>query len=380
MWSERLERCMWYFLLVCGLFPLQFVSGRLGRFSTSRKLAVYCGGMTVAFAVVSPTLLFLVYKHQPLANVFLLNIMNAVQLSFIYLFMIVMNVTMLINAETLCSTLNALFAIRGHILQHWSYGVPMREYTWRLFYKTVLVDLVLLLFSLIMFYVSRGELLSKYGLAMGIAFVVFRYVISALSNLYLVGMMIASLIQGSINSKLASLADGRSGPEELETTVRQLYLLHCQTAQLEKQFMAILNLPVLLLNGWYFFMVVLAAYYIYTSTMVEVKRGLDVGKYLNSVSFLVYLFIQLYYMMVIPSQYTERSKRMLPILGSINQQCRGRRTERMLELITLDSLQRDHDVWNYGMYEINRMLLFGAIATVTSYVIILVQFHMQEYG
>uniref|UniRef100_A0A182JXJ1 Gustatory receptor n=1 Tax=Anopheles christyi TaxID=43041 RepID=A0A182JXJ1_9DIPT len=321
--------------------------------------------------------------HERLANVFLVSILIVAQLSFIYLFMIMANVTMLINAEMLASTLNALFAVRNVIQQQWSCPVPRREYAKLLVYKILFIDIALLLFSLIMFYATQEKLPNKEDLAVGVYFFVFRNIITALVNLYLVGLMIASLIQGSINSKLTSLAVDRSGGEEVLSTLCEVYMLHCQNAQIEKQFMKIMNLPVLLLNGWYFYMIVLAVYYMYTSTVLEVKRGFgldDIAKYFNSVSFFLYLAVQLYYMMSIPSQYTERSKKMLPILGTLNHQCRERRMEKMLDLITLDYMQRDYDVRNCGMYEINRVLLFGTTATVTSYVIILVQFHLQEYG
>nr|XP_040221764.2 uncharacterized protein LOC120948949 [Anopheles coluzzii] len=380
-WSERLERCVWSFLLACGTFPLRFDAVGPGRFFTSRKRALYCIGITVVYAVLSPALMYLIYEHERMANVYLVSMLNAAQLSFIYLFMIVVNVRMLSKAQGLASTLNALFAIRNTILQQWNCRVLCREYGKLLLYKVLAIDMALLLFSLIMYYVTQDEVPTGAEVVVGVTFSVFRYVFTALVNLYLVGLMIVSFIQGSINSKLTSLVD-RSG-EEKPSTIREVYMVHCENAQLEKQFMAIMDLPVLLLNGWYFYMIVVSVYYMYTSTMLEVRRGFgveDVTKYFNSVTFFLYLAVQLYYMMSIPSQYTERSKKMLSILGAINHRSKGPRMERMLDFITLDYMQRDYDVRNYGLYDINRALLFGTIATVTSYVIILVQFHMQQYG
>ncbi|XP_041764718.1 uncharacterized protein LOC121589693 [Anopheles merus] len=319
-WSERLERCMWSFLLACGTFPLRFDAAGPGRFFTSRKRALYCIGITVVYAVLSPALMYLIYEHERMANlVYLVSMLNAAQLSFIYLFMIVVNVRMLSKAQGLASTLNALFAIRNTILQQWHCRVLSREYGKLLLYKVLAIDMALLLFSLIMYYVTQDEVPTGAEVVVGVTFSVFRYVFTALVNLYLVGLMIVSFIQASINAKLTSLVD--RSEEQKTSTIREVYMVHCENAQLEKQFMAIMDLPVLLLNGWYFYMIVVSVYYMYTSTMLEVRRGFgveDIAKYFNSVTFFLYLAVQLYYMMSIPSQYTERSKKMLSILGAIN--------------------------------------------------------------
>uniref|UniRef100_A0A182WQQ2 Gustatory receptor n=1 Tax=Anopheles minimus TaxID=112268 RepID=A0A182WQQ2_9DIPT len=381
-WSELLERFLWRFLLACGTFALLFNPGYPGHFSKSRNQVLFCIAMTIAFAVGTPAVMVLIYLYGYKGLFPTESILVALQLCIIYLFMIVVNVKMLISVDSLRCTLNALLALRNTILRKWNCSGPHREYTQLLIFKIVFVDAALLVFSVVMFYVSLDEAPAITTIATSVCFVVFRYIITAFVNLFLVGLMIAILIQGSINTELMRFVD--QSEEQMESTLYHVYRVHCKNSQLEKQFMTIMNLPVLLLNCWYFLMIVMSIYYMYTSTMLEIKKqdlGLeDIMKYLNSVSFFLYLCLQLYCIVTIPALYTERSKQMCSILGAISQQCHSQKMERLTELIMLDCMQRNYSVTNYGLYEMDRTLLFGIIATVTSYVIILVQFHMQEYG
>ncbi|XP_053660316.1 uncharacterized protein LOC128709344 [Anopheles marshallii] len=381
-WSELLERFLWSFLLACGTLALQYDPGSPGQFSKSRKHVLYCVAMTFAIAVATPGVMVLIYLHGYSGFFPMESVLVAVQLCLLYLFMIVVNVKMLLNVDILRRTFNELFALRSSILRKWNCAGPNREYTQRLIFKIVFVDVFLLAFSLVMFYVALDEGPSNGQIAMGVCFSVFRYIITAFANLYLVGLMIAIHIQGAINAKLTSFAE--NSDEQLESTLHHAYMLHCKNVDLEKQFMIIMNLPVLLLNCWYFFMIVLSVYYMYTSTMLELKQqnlGMeDIVQYLNSASFFLYLCLQLYCIVAVPAQFTERSKKMCLTLNTVDHQCQSQGMERLLELIMLDCMQRNYSVTNFGLYEMNRALLFGIMATVTSYVIILVQFHMQEYG
>ncbi|XP_049280807.1 uncharacterized protein LOC125762581 [Anopheles funestus] len=382
-WSARLERFLWSFLLACGSFALQFDPAFPERFLKSRKHVLYCIAMTLAFAVGTPSVMVWIYLYGYIGFFPTETIMVAVQLCCIYLFMIVVNVKLLLNVDSLRSSLNELFALRNTIRRKWVCNSgPAREYTQLLIFKIVVVDVVLLVFSLVTFYMTLDHRPSKAHVVVGACFSVFRYIITAFSNLYLVGLMIAILIQELINTKLTSFT--KQCDEQFDSTLYDLYMMHCKTAEVEKQFMSIMNLPVLLLNCWYFLMIVTSVYYMYTSTMLEIKvqdLGVeDIVKYLNALTFFLYLCLQLYCIVAIPAQYTERSKKMCSILNTINRQCQSQRMERLLELIMLDCMRRNYSVTNYGLYEMDRTLLFGIIATMTSYVIILVQFHIQEYG
>uniref|UniRef100_A0A182MVW3 Gustatory receptor n=1 Tax=Anopheles culicifacies TaxID=139723 RepID=A0A182MVW3_9DIPT len=361
-WSELLERFLWIFLLACGTFALQFNPGCPGRFTKSRDHVLYCIVMTLAFAIGTPAVMGSIYLYGYVGNFPTESIMVVLQLCCIYLFTLIVNVKMLINVDRVCYTLNVLLALRNSVLRKgiWCRG-PHREYTKLLFFKIVFVDVALLVFSFIMFYVSLDEAPAKAQIAVGVCFLVLRYIITAFVNLYLVGLMNAILIQESINAELTKFVDQPDAP--MESTLHHAYRMHCKNAQLEKQFMAIMNLPVLLLNCWYFLMIVVSIYYMYSSTMVEIKQqdlGVeDIVKYVNSVSFFLYLCLQLYCIVTIPALYTERSKQMCTILNAISQRCESQGMERLLELIMLDCMHRNYSVTNYGLYEMDRALLFG---------------------
>ncbi|XP_035890623.1 gustatory receptor 68a-like [Anopheles stephensi] len=385
--SEFFERYLWSLLLGCGILPLHFEPGFPGQFSKSRKHLVFCIVMTFVLALGTPGMMVAMYVYGYIANFFLESILIATQLCFIYVFMIVVNVVMLINADRLCSTLNVLFELRHTAHQRWNCSRLQKEYARLLFVKIAIIDVALLVFSWMMYYVSQDNGPTAAQIAVGVCFLLLRYIFTALVNLYLVGLMIGILIQGSINAKLASFAEQHQ--LQLDEAIasaflHHLYMLHCKIVGLEKQFMRTMNLPILMLNCWYFFAIVYSVYYMYTATMLEIRHqrfGIeDITKYFNSVTFFLYLCVQLYCIISIPAMYTERSKKMCSLLNQINQQYQRPRMEQLLELVTLDCMHREYGIRNYEMYELDRALLFGIIATVTSYVIILVQFHMQEYG
>ncbi|XP_050072073.1 gustatory and pheromone receptor 32a-like [Anopheles maculipalpis] len=382
--SELFERYTWSLLLACGILPLQFNPGLPGQFSQSRKHVVVCIVKTFLFAFGTPGLMVAMYIYGYIRNFRLESILIVIQLCFIYLFMIMLNVVMLINADSLCGTLNALFELRNKAHQKWNCSDAQNVYGRLLSVKVVIIDAALLTFSWIMYYVSQNASPTTTQIAIGGCFILIRYIFTVLVNLYLIGMMIGSLVQGSINSELIRFGEQQAEEEMASVFLYHVYMLHCKIVDLEKQFMTVMNLPILLLNCWYFFTIVSSIYYMYTSTMIEIKNqslGMeDIVKYLNSVTFFLFLCVQLYCTIIVPASYTERSKKMCSLLNTINQQYQSPRMERLLNLMTLDCMHREYGVRNYEMYEMDRALLFGIIATVTSYVIILVQFHMQEYG
>ncbi|XP_052868254.1 uncharacterized protein LOC128274186 [Anopheles cruzii] len=140
---------------------------------------------------------------------------------------------------------------------------------------------------------------------------------------------------------------------------------------------------VLLLNGWYFFMIVYSVYYIYVFSLNRLREGLDaedIKAFVNPFTFLFYQCTQLYFMVLIPTMCTEQARKVVPLLNSVSVQYAEHQTDSLIEILTIDCLERDVDITNYGLYSINRGLLFGMIATMSSYMIILVQFHIERQG
>ncbi|XP_053670825.1 gustatory and pheromone receptor 32a-like [Anopheles nili] len=171
--------------------------------------------------------------------------------------------------------------------------------------------------------------------------------------------------------------------ENAASTMLQMYMLHCKNILIEKKFMNALNFSVMMLTGWYFFMIVYSIYYTYITALETFQRSLgsnDIKEYLNPMMFVVYQCIQLYLLVLVPTVCTERAKRMIGLLNVISvshHHCPV--PERLLETLMVDCMQQNYSISNYGMYVLNRSLLFGMIATMTSYLIILIQFHIQKY-
>ncbi|XP_050086764.1 uncharacterized protein LOC126571909 [Anopheles aquasalis] len=212
------------------------------------------------------------------------------------------------------------------------------------------------------------------------------YIITLISDVFVIGLLMCYSVVGAINRILKFLTNygPKDGPVvNVNAALLHLYMLHCQAARIAKQFSVIMDLIVLQLCAWYFFMVVYTIYYVYVVLLDKLNNGFifyDAREYLNPLVYMSIQCSQLYFLIIIPTICSERVKKVLPLLKRITKHHSEHHVDRLIEILTIDHLERDFVITNNDLYSINRGLLYGMITTIGSYVILLVQFHVQRGG
>ncbi|XP_040156233.1 gustatory and pheromone receptor 32a-like [Anopheles arabiensis] len=382
-WLIVLQSVVLKFLFA--ILPLSFDRHR-ERFRNRTKDVILSTVLLVLYAIVGPIVCVELYVMNISGENQITNALSAFQFAFVYFFILIVQIIFIRKKACLHVLLNEMFQLK-HVLERMVARSMLEFRLYTLFLvKVTAVDILMQLLALYTFedstYTGRVD---SVGLASWLTFYAMMYFIAVIENFILVGVLIGAVMQGMVNIGLKQLARSRQGSAAgRQPSVLQLYMLHCKNEDMVKQFMETLNFPTLMLTGWYFFMIVYSVYYMYVYALEASFRGVRADEfkaYINPLVFFLYQCVQLYLLVLIPSVYTDHAKKMMRLLNyvSVNQYHHRPGQERLIEVLMVDCMQRNNAISNYGMYAMNRALLFGMIATMTSYLIILIQFHIQAY-
>uniref|UniRef100_A0A182PZ14 Gustatory receptor n=1 Tax=Anopheles epiroticus TaxID=199890 RepID=A0A182PZ14_9DIPT len=373
---------------VFGILPLSF-DRRYERFYNRTKdliLSIVC---MVLHLICGPIVCVVLYAMNVSQDNQITNVLSAFQFAFVFFFILLVQIIFVKRKESLHALLNEAFHLK-HVLERVTNRsiVEFRSYTLFLF-KIIIVDIFIQLLTLYTFEENTLERAGGVLFVCSLLFYLMMYIITIIENCILLGVLICGVMQEMINIIMKQLARSRldfpregSSPIRGRPSVLQMYMLHCKNEEIVTKFVETLNCPTLMLTAWYFFMIVYSVYYMYVYAFEVSQRGvrLELNSYFNPLIFFLYQCAQLYLLVLIPSVYTDHAKKMLRLLNYVtaNQHPYRPAQERLIEVLMIDCMQRNYSISNYGMYALNRALLFGMIATMTSYLIILIQFHIQS--
>ncbi|XP_035919676.1 putative gustatory receptor 28b [Anopheles stephensi] len=130
-----------------------------------------------------------------------------------------------------------------------------------------------------------------------------------------------------------------------------------------------------------FIIIISEIFYAYTSIVQDIKNEVDVplGTYMSSILFAIFEAIQFYYIVSASSEITEQAEKTGLLLNEYIPTGPNVRVERCIESFTIELLHQDFKINNCGMYDVDYTLMFSMIATITSYLIMLVQFQLAEF-
>uniref|UniRef100_A0A9I3MH95 Gustatory receptor n=1 Tax=Anopheles merus TaxID=30066 RepID=A0A9I3MH95_ANOME len=382
-WLIVLQSVVLKFLFA--ILPLSFDRHR-ERFRNRTKDVILSIVLLVLYAIVGPIVCAELYVMNFSVENQITNALSAFQFAFVYFFILIVQIIFIRKKACLHVLLNEMFQVK-HVLERMVARSMLEFRLYTLFLvKITAVDILMQLVALYTFEDSTYKgWENSVWFASWLTFYAMMYFIVVIENFILAGVLIGAVMQAMVNIGMKRLARSRQGSTaDRRPSVLQLYMLHCKNEDLVKQFMETLNFPTLMLTGWYFFMIVYSVYYMYVYAFEASLRGVRADEfkaYINPLVFFLYQCLQLYLLVLIPSVYTDHAKKMMRLLNyvSVNQHHHRPGQERLIEVLMVDCMQRNNAISNYGMYAMNRALLFGMIATMTSYLIILIQFHIQEY-
>ncbi|XP_052891065.1 putative gustatory receptor 28b [Anopheles moucheti] len=142
----------------------------------------------------------------------------------------------------------------------------------------------------------------------------------------------------------------------------------------------VLSFPMSCLLLVHFTIIISEIFYAYTSIVQDIKNDVDVplGTYMSSILFAAFEAIQFYYIISASSEITEQAEKTGILLNEFMPTAPNLRVERCIESFTIELLHQDFKINNCGMYDVDYTLMFSMIATITSYLIMLVQFQLAE--
>ncbi|XP_035919651.1 uncharacterized protein LOC118517526 isoform X3 [Anopheles stephensi] len=370
-----MEKCCVWSLMVCGLLPFRLDTAE-NRFVLSAPH--YWGNVagTVVYAVTSPFTYWIpisgiVHPSTPL-NYY----MMVIQFLFMYIVVIMSRLKAVANRGKLCQLLNALLALREQTMQ----GAPGVSFAptlaRKLLAKLLVFDLGMLILCASFFRTFLDLNLSLFYSFLGFLNLLQVSSMNVAINFLLFVLYNAVNIHMLLNARCKDVACGPSAPKE---TVR-LYLMHTETTLIVQSIVEVVSMPILLLCIWFFFIIVFSVFYTYTSVVQDLQSG-SVNVFrnvINPVSFFISEVAQVYFLVSASAMFTACARKIISYVSLYTGRISDGPADQAIELLTIEHLSRDYTIRIKGLFAVDNTMLFSIVATTTSYMIILVQYYLQE--
>ncbi|XP_058061208.1 gustatory receptor for bitter taste 22e-like [Anopheles bellator] len=216
------------------------------------------------------------------------------------------------------------------------------------------------------------------------------------SNILLVTLLWTDFLYGLINERvrlmIASILEvdkntqrWNNGPADRQFILTHiahqlsgLQVHHSALTESIRNIVRFYNFPLALILLYEFVIMISEIFYAYTSIVQGIRQGDEffLAKYTSSFIFATFQAIQFYYIVSACADITEQAENTGVLLNEFLQTDVEPTVDRCIELFTIDLLHQDFKINNCGLYYIDYTLLFSMIATITSYLIMLVQFQL----
>uniref|UniRef100_A0A182WQQ3 Gustatory receptor n=1 Tax=Anopheles minimus TaxID=112268 RepID=A0A182WQQ3_9DIPT len=371
----RMEKCCIWLLMVCGLLPFR-LDVSANRFVESTVHYWTNVGGTVLYAFVGPLLYWVSINTLIHPSTQMNHYLMVVQFLFMYIVVITSRIKAVANGEKLRNLLNALLALREQALQG-SSGVEFAPTLSRkLCIKLLVFDLGMMILSATFFRSFIDLQHSVFYSLLGCCNLLQVSSMNASINFLLFVLYNAVNIYMIINARCNDLVYGSKSPKEIV----RLYLMHTETSLIVQKIIEVLTMPILLLSTWYFFIIVFSVFYTYTSLVQDLQfSSLDaLRNIINPIAFFISEIAQVYFLASSSSMFTSCARQIISNLSLYTGRISDGPEEQAIELLTIEHLNRDFTIQIKGLFTIDNTMMFSIVASTTSYMIILVQYYLQE--
>uniref|UniRef100_A0A182NQX3 Gustatory receptor n=1 Tax=Anopheles dirus TaxID=7168 RepID=A0A182NQX3_9DIPT len=325
-----------------GFLPFTF-TGRFEQFHGSRWLTVWSHAIAVTLICIYPVVYYNLMLAIPYPTLFLVHHLVWVQCALHYLTIFFAYRQLLPSRLIIRNVFNSLaYLARTHDNgQQWLLKRTKKNITKHVF-KIMLVDtMVCLLFSFYFgqFYTSENPLLDKYWLL---------NIFSIWQSAILTNVIVSVL---NLCSHFYAM---------LNRSIRQ-YVQHTRTTEYGK---------LTKLTEFEVFSTIRQNHHLVTSNVKTITRLLDLPM-------LCLLLVQ-FTIMISEVCIDWNAEKTGVLLNEFLPTDPNVRVERCIESFTIELLHQDFKISNCGLYNVDYTLMFSMIATITSYLIMLVQFQLAE--
>uniref|UniRef100_A0A182PZ29 Gustatory receptor n=1 Tax=Anopheles epiroticus TaxID=199890 RepID=A0A182PZ29_9DIPT len=369
---------------VIGFLPLTYDS-RLQQFCVSKWLTIWSYGLALTLACVYPYVYFVLMTGIRYPQLTLVNFLVWMQCTLNYGTLSLVYYHLLPSRTVICDILNCLVHLfhsldRGY---QWK-GKKTKKNVLKNATKTVLSDILFCgLFAIYFRQFFTNNELQTHILWLLNSIAVWQSVI--FSNLIVVMLNICVHFYATLNHRLwlhirLPASDRKRGKPLSYDALNSIKHNHHLLTSNMKSFIHVLDLPMASILLVLFAIIISEIFYAYTSIVQDIKNDYDVplGTYMSSILYAVFEAIQFYYIVSASSELTEEAEKTGVLLNEFLPMDPNPRVERCIESFTIELLHQDFKINNCGMYDVDYTLMFSMIATITSYLIMLVQFQLAE--
>uniref|UniRef100_A0A182NQX2 Gustatory receptor n=1 Tax=Anopheles dirus TaxID=7168 RepID=A0A182NQX2_9DIPT len=333
-----------------GILPLSFEAA---TFKRSRPRLWYCRMISLLLIVIYPCAYFVLLKNHNFPLLAVSYYLIVLQFTLNYIIVAILYLQVLFDPGALMRVLNELIENTNTLLQctysamHNSCGIVGR----RLLFKAIAIDLLQALTWYGTFIWLQRKIGPVYVLAFWLNSVAVMQLVAAI-NILLAALFWGSFLYRLINEHILTIIGNLLQMDDTP----QLSSLAGSSASSERRFIC---------NHIYRQLGVLRSHH---SALTESIQ--NIVQFYNVPLGL----IMLYQFLIIISEAEKTGvllNEFLPTDPNV-------RVERCIESFTIELLHQDFKISNCGLYNVDYTLMFSMIATITSYLIMLVQFQLAE--
>ncbi|XP_055543746.1 putative gustatory receptor 28b [Wyeomyia smithii] len=164
------------------------------------------------------------------------------------------------------------------------------------------------------------------------------------------------------------------------TDLNKLAYLHQDVTTVTKMIVKTLDYSLLLVILWCFLITIAGIFYTYTSLVMDIRDNVKLSfiKYCHSFGVSFFQALQFYYIVSGSALLTKRAEKTGVVVNRFFKTDIDERTERTINMFSMGLLHQTYSVENFGMFKVDFTLMYSMVGTITSYLIIMVQFQLSN--
>ncbi|XP_055605854.1 putative gustatory receptor 28b [Uranotaenia lowii] len=391
-WMLNLFRVTDVMVKLYGMFPLQF-NPRVNRFQNSpiavcwsiTLLVVYGTGMLYIYIDLSFTI---THTGSSLNNVFM-----RLQFMLNYIFYVV-TITMAIwNRNRLKDLLNVLLFLAEVINKR--NKVQTDSKLLQTYLKKLIFDSTLKLMICTTFYMNNTVVWGKYMSSLNFTFMwSFALFTDEFVGLCLFVAHLYRMINLQISSAVQQLCDFDEDQSYWDThqakkhricmkvasELDRLAHLHRDVTTVSKEIVKLVDSSLLLVIMWYFLIIIFGIFYTYTTLVTDLRSNVSptLSTYTSASGCAVFEAFQFYCLVSAAGLLTKRAEKTGLVLNKFFKADVEERVDRTINMFSMELLHDTYSIENFGMFKVDFTLIYSMVATITNYLILMVQFQLTE--
>ncbi|XP_058817806.1 uncharacterized protein LOC131681112 [Topomyia yanbarensis] len=160
----------------------------------------------------------------------------------------------------------------------------------------------------------------------------------------------------------------------------KLAYLHQDVTTVLKKFVKQLDYSLLMTIIWCFLITISGTFFAYTSLVQDLRDNVrpPLLKYAHAFGLSVFQALQFYYIVSASALLTKRAEKTGLVVNRFFKAEIDERVERTIDMFSMALLHQSYSVENFGMFKVDFTLMYSMVGTITSYLIIMVQFQLSE--